>query len=208
MSKSPQIVIRATRAACITPRQRRCVHIPVPSPHPNHPVQFSIPSLLPSRPASYAGKGKGKAPDPKKSNEEEVEDAEWEMRVGKSPLLPKGLSRQRADRCVGAGMLHLRETLPLLLHSGHSSSDLFPPEIFSSNVVLKLPAPLPIRVSIICRGVVCVLIIQISSLPAYSMLFSIARNGMQGKPAPSLQVTGKELRRQHSTPTCTPVWTA
>lgn len=43
-------------------------------------------------------------------------------------------------------MLHLRETLPLLLHSGHSSSDLFPPEVFSSNVILKLPPPIPLRV--------------------------------------------------------------
>ena len=44
-------------------------------------------------------------------------------------------------------MLHLRDTLPKLLESGHSSSELFPSDIYSSNVILKLPAPLPIRVS-------------------------------------------------------------
>jgi hypothetical protein len=44
-------------------------------------------------------------------------------------------------------MIHLRDTLPLILQSGQSSSELFPPDIYSSNVILKLPAPLPIRVS-------------------------------------------------------------
>ena len=44
-------------------------------------------------------------------------------------------------------MLHLRDTLPLILQSGQSSAELFPPDIYSSNVILKLPAPLLIRVS-------------------------------------------------------------
>jgi hypothetical protein len=48
-------------------------------------------------------------------------------------------------------MLHLRDTLPKLLESGHSSSELFPTDIYSTNVVLKLPAPLPIRVSSLCK---------------------------------------------------------
>lgn len=48
---------------------------------------------------------------------------------------------------LGRGMLHLRETLPRILQDGQSSSELFPPDIYSSNVILKLPAPLPIRVS-------------------------------------------------------------
>jgi hypothetical protein len=47
----------------------------------------------------------------------------------------------------GRGMLHLRETLPRILQDGQTASELFPPDIYSSNVVLKLPAPLPIRVS-------------------------------------------------------------
>jgi hypothetical protein len=44
-------------------------------------------------------------------------------------------------------MIHLRDTLPLILQSGQSSAELFPPDVYSSNVILKLPAPLPIRVS-------------------------------------------------------------
>ncbi|TXT10941.1 hypothetical protein VHUM_01692 [Vanrija humicola] len=63
---------------------------------------------------------------------------------------------------VARGMLHLRETLPLLFDPG--ARDLFPPEVYSKNVTLKLPAPLPFKVS---------------SLHGYNMAFTIARNGMQ-----------------------------
>ncbi len=44
-------------------------------------------------------------------------------------------------------MLHLRETLPHLFDPRLSASELFPPDVYSKNVVLKLPAPLPIKVS-------------------------------------------------------------
>lgn len=45
-------------------------------------------------------------------------------------------------------MLHIRETLPHLFESELGSAELFPPDIYSRNVVLKLPAPLPLKVSI------------------------------------------------------------
>lgn len=56
------------------------------------PSQFTIPNFLPfpnpTSPYEGQGKGKGKGPEPPKSNEEEVDDAEWQMRVGMyySPL--------------------------------------------------------------------------------------------------------------------------
>lgn len=43
-------------------------------------------------------------------------------------------------------MLHLRESLPQLFDSRLASAELFPPDVFSKNVVLKLPAPLPLKV--------------------------------------------------------------
>jgi hypothetical protein len=50
------------------------------------PSQFTIPQLLPfpnpTSPYESHGKGKGKSPEPPRSNEEEVDDAEWQMRVG------------------------------------------------------------------------------------------------------------------------------
>lgn len=44
-------------------------------------------------------------------------------------------------------MIHLRETLPHLFDPQLSAADLFPPDIYSRNVILKLPAPLPLKVS-------------------------------------------------------------
>ncbi|WVF67122.1 hypothetical protein IAT40_001867 [Kwoniella sp. CBS 6097] len=86
------------------------------------------------------GPGRGLEPDP----EEEVDDGEWDIRVARA-------------------MLHLRETLPMFFDPQMGSLDMFPPDIYSRNVVLKLPAPLPLK---------------ISSLSGYSMAFSLARSGM------------------------------
>jgi hypothetical protein len=62
------------------------------------PSQFSIPQLLPfpnpTSPYEGQGKGKGKGSEPPKSNEEEVDDAEWQMRVGESH---SSLEKARAD---------------------------------------------------------------------------------------------------------------
>jgi hypothetical protein len=62
------------------------------------PSQFTIPHLLPfpnpTSPYESQGKGKGKGPEPPKSNEEEVDDAEWQMRVGECKLL---LEKARTD---------------------------------------------------------------------------------------------------------------
>jgi hypothetical protein len=63
---------------------------------------------------------------------------------------PFHVSGNVADVHVGRAMLHLRDTLPKLLESGHASSELFPTDIYSSNIILKLHAPLPIRVSSLC----------------------------------------------------------
>ncbi|WRT65585.1 uncharacterized protein IL334_002530 [Kwoniella shivajii] len=91
------------------------------------------------------GNGKGKGKEPRRNEEEEVDDREWDIRVARA-------------------MLHLRETLPSLFDAEMNSAEMFPHDIFSRNVVLKLPQPLPIK---------------ISSLSGYSMAFSLARNGMQ-----------------------------
>jgi hypothetical protein len=67
------------------------------------PSQFTIPHLLPfpnpTSPYESQGKGKGKGPEPPKSNEEEVDDAEWQMRVGESnPTLEKARTDSQAAR--------------------------------------------------------------------------------------------------------------
>jgi hypothetical protein len=90
------------------------------------------------------GNNHGKAGPP--SPEEEVDDGEWEMRVARA-------------------MLHLRESLPLLF-TDTTSKDLFPDDIYSKNVVLRLQHPFPLKVS---------------SLHGYTVAFNIARNGMQGE---------------------------
>lgn len=86
-------LVSANRGAqCIASSSRlatRSVHaqaVPsLPATTPFHSAQFTIPPLLPF-PTSSPYKGKGKAPEPKRSNEDEVDDAEWEMRVGTHPV--------------------------------------------------------------------------------------------------------------------------
>jgi hypothetical protein len=62
--------------------------LPATIPHPYSSTQFTIPPLLPfpnaTSPYESQGKGKGKSqrPETPRSNEEEVDDAEWQMRVG------------------------------------------------------------------------------------------------------------------------------
>lgn len=103
---------------------------------------FFTPPPPPPRPGSPGSSGEDPA-DP----EAEVGDREWEMRVAR-------------------GMLHLRETLPLLFDPGVSSRDLFPKDVYSRNVNLKLPHPLGLR---------------LPGLHAYGLAFTIARNGLQGE---------------------------
>lgn len=90
------------------------------------PSQFTIPQLLPfptpTSPYANQGKGKGKGPETPKSNEEEVDDAEWQMRVGTSSS--HSFEGRFIDR-TGRAMIHLRDTLPLVLQSGRSSAELF-----------------------------------------------------------------------------------
>jgi len=75
----------------------RAVHSAIPIPTAT--AQFTIPPLLPFPiPTSSPYKGKGKAPDPKRHNEDEVDDAEWEMRVGES--LPTRLGPSLWTRTV------------------------------------------------------------------------------------------------------------
>ncbi|OCF74863.1 hypothetical protein I204_03706 [Kwoniella mangroviensis CBS 8886] len=110
-----------------------------------HPISIRSLSLLPSRSPSSVpfflphlglgggkhqaqlpeyGKGKGRQPD----EEEEVDDAEWDMRVARA-------------------MLHLQETLPLFFDPEMNSTNMFPRNIFSKHMVLTLPAPLPLKIS-------------------------------------------------------------
>lgn len=89
--------------------------------------------------------------------EAEVNDREWEMRVAR-------------------GMMHLRETLPLLFDPGVSSRDLFPKDVYSRNVNLKLPHPLGLR---------------LPGLHAYGLAFTIARNGLQGESP--LELAGSQI---------------
>jgi hypothetical protein len=71
----------------------RCIHS-ARTASPYHSPQFTIPPLLPfPTPTNpYVGKGKGREPQTPKSNEEEVDDAEWQMRVGQSRLSVAKLS--------------------------------------------------------------------------------------------------------------------
>ncbi|WWC60185.1 uncharacterized protein I303_102750 [Kwoniella dejecticola CBS 10117] len=100
---------------------------------------------LPLYGANGNGKGKGKGKEPQNNQEEEVDDREWDIRVARA-------------------MIHLRETLPLIFDPEMNSTEMFPHDVFSKHVVLKLPAPLPLK---------------ISSLSGYSMAYSLARSGMQ-----------------------------
>jgi hypothetical protein len=69
------------------------------------------------------------------------------------------------DVRVARGMMHLREALPQLF-SAVPARTIFPPDVYSRDVVLRLPHPLPLR---------------IGGLHAYGVAFTIARNGMQGE---------------------------
>ncbi|GMK56300.1 hypothetical protein CspeluHIS016_0301400 [Cutaneotrichosporon spelunceum] len=110
--------------------------VPPPLPPPSHTTHNFSPTPPTS---SHQHHSNGERPDAP------VSDAEWEIRVGR-------------------GMLHLRETLPLLFDPKLGGDDLFPPEVFSPDVVLKLPAPFPIR---------------IPGLKAYRMTFATGRSGLQ-----------------------------
>ncbi|WVO13242.1 hypothetical protein L204_100855 [Cryptococcus depauperatus] len=115
-------------------------------------VPFYVPQFgLRLRHGSYMGYGeKGKRREPPDGGrgidpEENVDDREWDMRVARA-------------------VLHLQETLPHFFNSEMTTGIMLPPDIYSPNMVLKLPAPLPLK---------------ISSLPGYSMAFSLTRSGMQ-----------------------------
>ncbi|KAJ9109208.1 hypothetical protein QFC21_000537 [Naganishia friedmannii] len=85
---------------------------------------------------------KGKKPV-REGEEEEVDDREWELRVG-------------------SGLLHLRATLPYIFNPPEDAP-LFPPSVYSNHVCLRLPAPLPVK---------------LSSLHLYQFMFAMARHGM------------------------------
>lgn len=85
----------ATRKPTLPALASRQLHTPATTPilpatisHPYSSTRFTIPPLLPFPNATSPyesqgkGKGKGKGPENPKSNEEEVDDAEWQMRVG------------------------------------------------------------------------------------------------------------------------------
>lgn len=44
-------------------------------------------------------------------------------------------------------MMHLQETLPHFFRPDECGVEMCPPEVFSRNVVLKLPVPFPVKVS-------------------------------------------------------------
>jgi hypothetical protein len=93
------------------------------------------------------GNPKGKKPL-RDGVEEEVSDREWELRVGEwshgcVPLC--GIGNSSVLRCLGSGLLHLRATLPYIFNPPADGS-LFPPSVYSNQVCLRLPAPLPVKV--------------------------------------------------------------
>ncbi|WWD16613.1 hypothetical protein CI109_101041 [Kwoniella shandongensis] len=149
------LVSRSTRASSSrltlsTPFRPRSVRslsiVPNRSPSSNafFGAQFGLRSRHDAYPTAQGGKGKGKEPGRGVDPEAEVDDREWDIRVARA-------------------MLHLQETLPLFFSPEMDSATMFPPEIFSQHVMLKLPPPLPIK---------------ISSLSGYGMAFSVARSGM------------------------------
>ncbi|BEI82464.1 hypothetical protein CcaverHIS002_0303320 [Cutaneotrichosporon cavernicola] len=126
---------RAARATRVIVPAARALSTPPPPPLPSHPFH----NFSPTPPTfSHPNPPNGERPDAP------VHDAEWEIRVGR-------------------GMLHLRETLPRLFDPSLGSDDLFPREVFSPHVVLKLPSPFPIR---------------IPGLTAYRMAFATGRSGL------------------------------
>ncbi|ORX33643.1 hypothetical protein BD324DRAFT_639000 [Kockovaella imperatae] len=101
---------------------------------------FSPPSLQPFAPGGSPEPSKDKTP-----REEEVDDHEWEIRAAKATL-------------------HLQDSIPRFFQPEQTTSDMFPADIFSANLILKLPPPLPLKTS---------------SLTAYSLVSTLARSGMQ-----------------------------
>ncbi|KAJ9125555.1 hypothetical protein QFC22_000517 [Naganishia vaughanmartiniae] len=100
---------------------------------------------------------KGKKPV-REGEEEEVDDREWELRVdlNSSPQSPP------LSYLLGSGLLHLRATLPYIFNPPEDAP-LFPPSVYSNHVCLRLPAPLPVK---------------LSSLHLYQFIFAMARHGM------------------------------
>lgn len=100
------------------------------------------------------GKGKdrelfrgGRGFDP----EEEVDDREWDMRVGKFTHAQAASALMLAF--LARAMIHLQETLPHFFNAEMTAATMLPPDIYSQNMVLKLPAPLPLKVCTVqlCR---------------------------------------------------------
>lgn len=129
-----------------------------PLAHLRGPARRREPQITEGEKGQNSGKGKP-------TGEEEVDDREWEMRVGECGFYlerdghgdvhgaglgggGESVFQVYTDQSLAKGMLHLRETLPLFFDPSSTSATLFPPEIFSQNVVLKLPPPLPIRVGL------------------------------------------------------------
>lgn len=83
--------------------------------------------------------GDGRGFDP----EEEVDDREWDMRVGK---FAHARSISAYVSFLARAMIHLQETLPHFFNAEMTAATMLPPDIYSQNMVLKLPAPLPLKV--------------------------------------------------------------
>lgn len=120
-------------------------------------VPFFVPHFGPaSKNGVYptpGGKGKdrelfggGRGFDP----EEEVDDREWDMRVGK---FAHARSISAYVSFLARAMIHLQETLPHFFNAEMTAATMLPPDIYSQNMVLKLPAPLPLKVCTVqlCR---------------------------------------------------------
>lgn len=133
----------------------------IPSSSPSS-VPFFVPHLGPSSKHGVyptpGGKGKGKELfgggkgfDP----EEEVDDREWDMRVGKFAYTQTVSALTLAF--LARAMIHLQETLPHFFNAEMTAATMLPPDIYSQNMLLKLPAPLPLKV----RTVECFHLLQL-----------------------------------------------
>lgn len=156
-------VVRVRRLSLLPPRHD-LIPFFIPPHGPNGNNAIGIPGL-------GEGKGKGRMPPSKPNMEDEVDDREWEMRAGESASQFESVSaRSRHITLVGhmisvlklggymlnptvaRAMLHLRDTLPRFFDHDQSSAALFPPEIFSKDILLKLPQPLPLQVRSFRKG--------------------------------------------------------
>lgn len=145
LSSSPRVSLRLLRVV----GQSRPLSL-IPSSPPSS-VPFFVPHFGPASThgvyPSPNGKGKdrelfggGRGFDP----EEEVDDREWDMRVGKFAY-PRAMSALILAFLARA-MIHLQETLPHFFNAEMTAATMLPPDIYSQNMVLKLPAPLPLKV--------------------------------------------------------------